>query len=123
MLHDAGRRRYWLYADRVYWEDEASAPPTCARWRTSAPTGSAAGSSAPTPPPRRPARPPPAAARPARLRAAVWARDGGACAECGARFDLQYDHVIPVALGGATTMENLQVLCAPCNQRKGAALG
>jgi 5-methylcytosine-specific restriction endonuclease McrA len=31
--------------------------------------------------------------------------------------------VIPVALGGASTLENLQVLCAPCNQRKGATLG
>ena len=41
---------------------------------------------------------------------------------CGAQFDLQYDHVIPVALGGATTAANLQVLCAPCNRRKGAGL-
>jgi 5-methylcytosine-specific restriction endonuclease McrA len=30
--------------------------------------------------------------------------------------------VIPVALGGASTPGNLQLLCAPCNRDKGAAL-
>lgn len=56
------------------------------------------------------------------VRLAVWERDGGRCVECGTDFDLQYDHVIPVALGGATTTENLQLLCGPCNRRKGAAI-
>ena len=59
---------------------------------------------------------------PRELRLAVFQRDGGRCAECGSSFDLQYDHVIPVALGGATTLANLQLLCSACNQRKGAAL-
>jgi 5-methylcytosine-specific restriction endonuclease McrA len=27
-------------------------------------------------------------------------RDGGQCVECGGRFDLQYDHILPVALSG-----------------------
>jgi hypothetical protein len=35
-------------------------------------------------------------------------------------LDLQYDHVIPVALGGATSLENLQLLCGDCNRAKGA---
>ncbi len=52
------------------------------------------------------------------LRRAVFERDGGRCVECGGSFDLQYDHILPVAHGGATTLENLQLMCADCNQRK-----
>ncbi len=37
------------------------------------------------------------------VRQAVWERDGGRCVQCGADFELQFDHVIPVALGGAST--------------------
>ena len=56
------------------------------------------------------------------MRRAVFERDGGQCTECGSNFDLQYDHVIPVALGGATTVDNIQLLCGPCNRLKGADL-
>jgi 5-methylcytosine-specific restriction endonuclease McrA len=62
-------------------------------------------------------------ALPRELRYAVWERDGGRCVECGSAFELQYDHVIPVALGGATSAENLQLLCGDCNRAKGATLG
>jgi 5-methylcytosine-specific restriction endonuclease McrA len=55
---------------------------------------------------------------PTELRRAVFERDGGCCVECGGRFDLQYDHILPVAHGGATTLENLQLLCADCNRGK-----
>jgi hypothetical protein len=57
---------------------------------------------------------------PRELRRLVFERDGGRCGECGSNFDLQYDHVIPVALGGATSFENLQLLCGPCNREKSA---
>jgi hypothetical protein len=52
------------------------------------------------------------------LRRAVFERDGGRCVECDSAFDIQYDHILPVAHGGATTLQNLQILCADCNRRK-----
>jgi 5-methylcytosine-specific restriction endonuclease McrA len=39
-----------------------------------------------------------------------------------AAFGDLIDHVIPVALGGATTLANLQLLCGACNREKGADL-
>lgn len=52
----------------------------------------------------------------------VWTRDQGACRHCGATVELQFDHVIPIAMGGSSVPENLQVLCGPCNRRKGATI-
>lgn len=69
-----------------------------------------------------PAAPPGRRHVPRELRLQVWQRDEGRCTSCGSEFDLQYDHVIPVALGGGTSFENLQLLCGACNQRKGASI-
>jgi len=46
----------------------------------------------------------------------------GACAACGADITSGYhaDHIMPLALGGPHTPENIQLLCAPCNLRKSA---
>lgn len=59
---------------------------------------------------------------PREVKRAVFERDGGKCTQCGTNFDLQYDHIIPVALGGATTVDNLQLLCGDCNREKAADL-
>lgn len=56
------------------------------------------------------------------VRQLVWTRDRGQCCHCGSPHELQYDHVIPVALGGGSSADNLQILCGPCNRRKGAGL-
>ncbi len=60
---------------------------------------------------------------PARIRALVWERDGGRCQECGSTHNLVFDHIIPVALGGASIASNVQILCAGCNAAKSASIG
>jgi len=56
------------------------------------------------------------------VKAAVWQRDGGACTQCHATEYLEFDHVIPHSLGGATSINNLQLLCRRCNLEKGARI-
>ena len=51
---------------------------------------------------------------------ALVAASGGRCLRCG-EPDPTVDHVIPLALGGPNTIENVQVLCASCNSEKGGA--
>jgi len=60
---------------------------------------------------------------PERVRNEVWRRDGGKCVECGSVYNLEFDHVIPVAKGGSNTARNLRILCESCNRRKSDSLG
>jgi len=56
------------------------------------------------------------------LRRQVFERDGFACRYCG-EVNLQRpqcDHVIPRALGGPHSLENMVTACGPCNNSKGA---
>ena len=55
----------------------------------------------------------------AEVRRLVWERDQGQCSwvgpdghRCDARRHLNYDHIIPRAQGGPSTVDNLRLLCA-----------
>lgn len=52
------------------------------------------------------------------VKTVVWQRDGGKCVQCGATDYLEFDHIIPVAKGGANGVENIQLLCRRCNAKK-----
>jgi 5-methylcytosine-specific restriction endonuclease McrA len=52
----------------------------------------------------------------------VWQRDGGKCVRCGSNRNLEFDHIIPVVMGGANTARNLQLLCEGCNRAKSGSL-
>jgi HNH endonuclease len=119
---EAGRTLWW-FRDRFYWDDDghpaedvkalvlqrARRDERRVKSARALMRGEANGSSrrAPIPP---------------ELARAVFERDGHKCLECGSSEDLQFDHIIPVALGGATSPENLQILCGDCNRSKSDAL-
>jgi hypothetical protein len=99
VLHAPGGRTYWWCMDRFFWEDDGlSAGDVFALVYE---------------------RNHRAQRRLARAHQTVALPDHPAQV-AGEAFELQFDHIIPVALGGASTAENLQILCGPCNRAKGA---
>jgi len=116
-------RQWWWFQDCFYWEDEGlTADDVMAlvmdrerRKQRKLERAHAALRQEADPTPRR-------ESIPVEVRKAVFDRDGGRCVQCGGNFDLQYDHLIPFSLGGASTVQNLQILCAVCNRDKGASL-
>lgn len=59
-----------------------------------------------------------------KLRSQVAARDQNRCAYCqtseaNSGLPMTIDHIIPVAEGGSTTLENLCLACRSCNEAKG----
>ena len=53
---------------------------------------------------------------PAAVKRKVYARDKQ-CTNCGTTHNLNYDHILPYAMGGSSSIENLRLLCSQCNQR------
>jgi 5-methylcytosine-specific restriction endonuclease McrA len=119
-----GERAYWRFGDRWFWDNEdlqASEVHALLLMRDqrrqssiSRAKSTLAVAAEPTPTVR--------GAIPEDVKQLVWTRDRGRCRLCGANTELQFDHVIPASMGGASTPENLQILCGPCNRRKGASV-
>jgi len=62
---------------------------------------------------------------PARVRRAVWERDGGQCTfisgsghRCESRRFLEFDHIDPVARGGRASVEGMRLRCRAHNQHE-----
>lgn len=60
----------------------------------------------------------------------LWVQCEGFCPDCGLSISREapwgtpefasIDHILPLAVGGAHTQENVRYTCLPCNLRKGA---
>lgn len=54
--------------------------------------------------------------------AIIFSEQGGRCAGCSALgCKLTIDHYLPIVLGGGNHPHNLQLLCLPCNRKKGSS--
>jgi HNH endonuclease len=51
----------------------------------------------------------------------IGRRDGFKCNSCGTDKYLSVDHKVPVSKGGTSALSNLQILCRPCNSKKGVS--
>lgn len=59
------------------------------------------------------------------VRQLIYAHAKGRCALCGKKIkycDMDLDHIVPLAMGGADDVANLQCTCVTCNRIKGSIL-
>lgn len=118
-------RRYWQFRNRFYWESEGlnasevEALLVMQEQRKQRQIDTAQATLAMRSAPRLATG---RRAIPDDVKVYVMKRDGGSCRACGSTTELQFDHIIPLAMGGSNEPENLQILCGPCNRSKSAGL-
>lgn len=119
-----GERSYWLFLGKWHWENDGLSQQqvhallVTKTQRNEARMDRAQSIVAMGQRPQSPIR----GAIPEDVKRYIWSRDRGSCRLCSSNVELQFDHIIPVSFGGSSTAENLQVLCGPCNRRKGASI-
>ena len=119
------RRTWWMFRDRFFWEDDGLGPDEVAalvhererRLRQAHRAGAGPDGGR-----RRGGRPAPRGRSPRTCGGRSSAATGGAASACGSAELLQFDHVIPVALGRGVHAGEPPGVCAPCNRAKGASL-
>lgn len=60
-----------------------------------------------------------------RERKMIYHKAEGRCQLCGCKItydEMSLDHIVPLAMGGEDSLENLQATCEPCNSHKNALL-
>ena len=60
-----------------------------------------------------------------RERKMIYHKAEGRCQLCGCKItydEMSLDHIVPLAMGGEDSLENLQATCEPCNSHKKALL-
>jgi hypothetical protein len=123
-----GGQRVWWYLDRFWWDSdglnaddvkglildrEANGKQSSAQSARAEIVGD---EGVETPAKTRPAPEP----VPEEVKHEVWRRDQGRCVDCGSRENLELNHIIPLAKGGANSVRNLELRCVTCSRRKGA---
>jgi 5-methylcytosine-specific restriction endonuclease McrA len=119
-----GERRYWLFRSRWYWENQglrhdAVRALLLDQERRQARRIDRAQLLTTTDDSLRPTL---RESIPPDIRTYVWQRDGAQCTRCGAKQFLEFDHIVPLAMGGSNSARNLQLLCETCNREKGGHL-
>ena len=55
---------------------------------------------------------------PRKVKEIVYKRANGECENCKSTHNLEYEHIIPFAMGGTNDVSNISLFCSNCNKRK-----